>query len=134
MAVSAGRAWRHGWPAGVSVLLGVAVSVLVNVWTGSWAWPAGAGLAVLALTWVVAEVIRSDDRSTGAGVRVRQHAAIVTRSKLEGYRGSMPGSHALDVHQDFGVVEDSTVVGIAGIPGASSDTAQGSQIRGHDAQ
>src|SRR5512142_3040740 len=120
MAVRPGRAWRHAGPAGLSVLLGVAVSVLVNVWTGSWAWPARVGLAVLALTWVIAEVVRSDDRSTGARVRVRQHAAIVTRSKLEGYRGSTPGSHALDVHQDFGAVEDSTVVGIAEFPGASS--------------
>ena len=122
------REWQRGWSAGLSVLLGVAVAVLVAVWTGSWEWRAGAGLAALALTWASVEVLRSGHDVTRSGVHIRMRATSVSRSRLVGYEGTVPGSQALDVHQSLGVVEDATVVGVTEIPAAGGDARQGSEI------
>jgi hypothetical protein len=121
----ASRDWRPGWPAGLSVLLGVAVAVLVNVWTGDWAWPAGTGLAVLALSWAVVEVARTGGEGIKSGMRVRQQAASLRRSKLVGYEGRAPGSQPVDVEQVLGTVEEASIVGITETPGEEGSTWHG---------
>lgn len=111
----ADRVRQRGWPAGLSVLLGVGVAVLVNLWTGNWEWPAGAGMAALALAWAGVEAFRTGQDHTEAGARVSQKATSVRNSRLVGYEGTVPES-LLSVHQDLGVVQDATVVGITEIP------------------
>jgi hypothetical protein len=109
------RVPQRGWSAGLSVLLGVGVAVLVNLWTGNWEWPAGAGMAALALAWAGVEAFRAGHDDSKAGTRVSQKATSVRSSRLVGYERTVPES-SLSVHQDLGVVQDATVVGIAGIP------------------
>lgn len=111
----ADRVRQRGWSAGLSVLLGVGVAVLVNLWTGNWEWPAGAGMAALACAWASVEAFRAGPDETRAGTRVCQKAASVRSSRLVGYEGTVPGLLLLSVRQDLGVVQDAIVVGVAGI-------------------
>lgn len=47
--VAVRRWWRLGPPAGISVLLGVGVALLVNLLTSGRSWPVFVGLAVAVL-------------------------------------------------------------------------------------
>jgi len=57
---------RHGWPAGVSILLGTLVAVLINLITEGWSWPVGVGLMVSISGWVGLEMRQATLAATRA--------------------------------------------------------------------
>jgi hypothetical protein len=123
-----GRKWQRAWLAGLSVLLGVAVAVLVNLWTGGWAWPTGVGLGILALVWAGVEVVRSMNDDSKNDVRIHQQATSLKGSKVVGYEGVVPDTQMLDVKQTMGVVQDSTIIGVTDFPASGGATLGGGEV------
>ncbi|MEU7868861.1 hypothetical protein [Dactylosporangium sp. NPDC049140] len=69
------RLWRHGLPAGVSVVLGAAAGLLGNAFADGWRWPIGAMFAVAVAVeagWVGSRAVAerraaaADDRSAAS--------------------------------------------------------------------
>jgi hypothetical protein len=108
-----------GLLAAISVVLSAGVAVLVNVWTSGWGWPIGVGLAVLVISQGSLEWLRSSREHTPGPatttLRVFQKVSRMAGGTATGIRSPSPGSLA-EVHQDFGTVENGTIVGIDGDP------------------
>ncbi|MDX3387362.1 hypothetical protein PV682_38860 [Streptomyces niveiscabiei] len=117
---------RSPWPLGaairsrasaalISTVSAAAIAVVINVWTASWTWPAGAGLATLLLTQALFEwsQARAADSVSSSPSRwtVEQHFADVSDSSITAARRPAPGGDA-EVRQRLGSVSRSTIVGI----------------------
>jgi hypothetical protein len=105
----------RGISAAASVLLATGVSVFVNIWTSGWAWPVGAGLAVLVAGQVWLEVRRAagEDAERGNTRIVADQQAEVVKGDMAGVRGSVQGAQVY-VRQRLGHVEGGSVVGVDG--------------------
>ncbi|CAM5676084.1 hypothetical protein [Streptomyces cyaneofuscatus] len=106
----------RAWGAVVSTVLACATTVGINVWTSSWAWPAGAGLGTLLLTQAIFEWVRARVDApvpSPARMTVEQSFSDVTDSKITAvdHQGE---SGDTEVRQRFGTVSRSTIVGIEG--------------------
>lgn len=99
-----------------SVLLATAVSVVVNVWSSGWGWPAGAGLAVLVAVQGVLEFRRAAGGRTHApqpaAVTVEQRVREAVDTDVTGVRG-IPGGGQINVTQVVGRARGGSVTGVA---------------------
>ena len=73
---------RQGLLAGVSTLLAVVVGVLINMVTGGWTWPLGAGLAALVAGWAGFEVWRFNRAEPGGDEQPREPAVAPRIAQL----------------------------------------------------
>ncbi|MFD0420444.1 hypothetical protein [Streptomyces parvus] len=106
----------RAWGAVVSTVLACATTVGINVWTSSWAWPAGAGLGTLLVTQAIFEGFRARAGTPSPSPTrrtVEQTFSDVTDSRITAV-GHRPESGDTDVRQRFGTVSRSTIVGIDG--------------------
>ncbi|MFJ5222351.1 hypothetical protein [Streptomyces sp. NPDC088400] len=113
-----GAAFRSRASSAVIATVSAAViSVVINVWTTSWAWPAGAGLGALLLIQALFEWsrARAADYAPSPPSRwvVEQHFADVSDSSITAARRPAGGSDA-EVRQHLGAVSRSSVIGIDG--------------------
>jgi hypothetical protein len=96
-------------------VLAAGVSVLVNVWTEGWEWPAGVGIAALIACQVVLEGVRGVITAPGAQpqqkLTVNQAFGAVRDSEISGINRAHPSNDA-DVRQRFKDVHNSRIVGL----------------------
>jgi hypothetical protein len=107
----------RGVSAAASVLFATGVSVLVNIWTSGWAWPVGAGLAVLVASqgWLEFRRTTGQDAARGNTRIVADQQAEVVKGDMTGVRGPVQGAQVY-VRQRLGRVEGGSVVGVDGMP------------------
>jgi hypothetical protein len=105
----------RGVSAVASVLLATGVSVLVNIWTSGWAWPVGAGLAVLVAGqgWLEFRRAAGQDAERGDTQIVADQEAEVVKGDMTGVRSPVRGARVY-VRQRLGRVEGGPVVGVDG--------------------
>jgi hypothetical protein len=106
----------RGVAAMASVLLAAAVSVVVNIWSSSWEWPAGTGLAVLVAVQGWLEFRRAAEhqaKRVNTDVDVDQRVRETVNSDVTAVRGTGHG-RKITVRQRLGRVEGGSVTGVEG--------------------
>jgi len=96
--------------AAASAVPAAAVSVLVNVWTTGWAWPAGVAVGVLVLAQVVV-TFWTGAPDTGRS-SVTQRLGDVVKSDVVGARLDSEVARGVTVDQSAHKVEDSRLTGL----------------------
>jgi len=86
---------RHGIPAGLSVLLGVVVAVIVNAFTDGWRWQLGLGLAGAVVAATAWEIWRAT-RHSGSTIRAEGTGPATARSQGSRANSGVRGAPATD--------------------------------------
>jgi hypothetical protein len=87
---------KHGLPAGISVLLGVVVAILVNALTDTWRWPVGIGLGAAVLVAAAWEVRLASRADPATSIRARRTGSATASGHASRANSGITGKPSAD--------------------------------------